>query len=160
MVFDKIKESFGGGTDEKYEVLYYKYSKLKLENQALRETKESDMKKFKENIHEALVYRLIEIYEDVETAKMDSFKIKAVDKEMQKLLISLNNIESNMQKVLKEFHIEEVSAEHRMYDPEMHDIASYEDAKGMQKGVILKTAKKGFKYKGQLIKKPRVVVMR
>ena len=47
-----------------------------------------------------------------------------------------------------------------MYDPDMHEIASYEDAKGMQKGVILKTAKKGFKYKGQLIKKPRVVVMR
>lgn len=159
MVFDKIRESFGG-TDDKYEVLYYKYSKLKLENQALRETKESDMKKFKENIHEVMVYKLIEIYEDVENAKLDSFKVKAVDKEMQKLLIGINKIETDMQQVLKEFHIEEVTASDRMYDPDMHEIASYDDARGMQKGIIIKTAKKGFKYKGQLIKKPRVVVTR
>lgn len=158
MVFDKIKESLGGGTDDKYEVLYYKYSKLKLENQALRETKEADMKKFKENIHEYMVYKLIEIYEDVENAKIDSFKVKAVDKDMQKLLIGINKIETEMQEVLKEFHIEEINATEREFNPDMHEIATYEDARGMQKGIIIKTVKKGFKYKGQLIKKPRVVV--
>lgn len=160
MVFDKIRESFGSGTDEKYEILYYKYSKLKLENQALRETKESEMKKFKENIHEVMVYKLIEIYEDVESAKLDSFKVKAVDKEMQKLLIGINKIETEMQAVLKEFHIEEVIATEREFNPDRYEIASYEDARGMQKGIIIKTAKKGFKYKGQLIKKPKVVVTR
>jgi molecular chaperone GrpE (heat shock protein) len=46
----------------------------------------------------------------------------------------------------------------RFYDPEIHEIASYQDANGMAKGLLLKTVKKGFKYKDEVIKKPRVVV--
>ena len=36
MVLDKIKNMFSDSTDDKYEVLYYKYSKIKLDNQNLK----------------------------------------------------------------------------------------------------------------------------
>ena len=60
--------------------------------------------------------------------------------------------------IMKEFSLEEVVSKERFYDPELHEVASYQDAKDMQKGLIIKTVKKGFKYRGELIKKPRVVV--
>ncbi len=39
--------------------------------------------------------------------------------------------------------MEEVTPSERFYDPELHEVASYEDAKGMAKGIIMKTVKKG-----------------
>lgn len=61
---------------------------------------------------------------------------------------------------MKKFSIEEFMADERFFDPEIHDIASYEDAKGMKKGLVLKTVKKGFKYRNEIIKKPKLIVTR
>jgi molecular chaperone GrpE (heat shock protein) len=63
-----------------------------------------------------------------------------------------------MKKTMNSFLLEEVEANERFYDPEIHDVASYQDAKGMAKGLVLKTVQKGFRYKGKIIVKPKVVV--
>ena len=157
MVFKRIKQALSGN-DEKYEILYYKYSKLKVENQKLKEQNIKDMNEHKNKVHSKVVEHLIKIYESIETAKNDSFKVKATDVDLQRLLIDINKTEKDIKTVMTDFSIEEIIPTERFYDPELHEIATYQDAKGMAKGMIIKTIKKGFKYKGELIKKPKVVV--
>lgn len=159
MVFKKLMEKFST-TDDKYEVLYYKYSKLKLENQRLQEDINKSVKEVKDNLHREMANKLIEIYQDIELMKAESFRVNGTDKDTQRLLISISKVDKDMLAAMKDFSIESYSAEERMYDPELHEVASYHDAKGMQKGAILKTSKKGYKYRNEIIKKPKVVVMK
>lgn len=157
MVFKKFKEALSQN-DEKYEVLYHKYSQIRMENKQLQTKHEKEMKEYREKLQEKMASHLIGLFQGVEDTKAESFKVQATDKETQRLLISLNKVEKDMKSVMKDFLIEEYSAEDRFYDPELHTIASYEDAKGMKKGIILKTVKKGFKFKGRVFQKPKVVV--
>ncbi len=159
MVFNKIKDFFNPD-DEKYEILYHKYSQIKLENKNLKEAHRVEMSEYKENIHKKLAFDLIDLFQTVEIAKSDSFKIKANDKELQRLLMDINKVEKDLKKTMLDFSIEEIIPSERMYDPELHDVASYEDSKGMAKGIIIKTVKKGFKFKNKLIIKPKVIVTR
>lgn len=157
MAFEKVKNFFVGN-DEKYEILYYKYSKLKLENQHLKEMTSIEIKKNNLEAHKKIANELISLYSVVEIAKNDSFKVKALDKDLQKFLLDVNMIEKRIKEIMLKYSIEQVIAQERFYDPQIHDIASYESANGMAKGIILKTARKGFRYKNLIIQKPKVVV--
>jgi molecular chaperone GrpE len=157
MVFKKIK-SLLSDSDEKYEVLYYKYSQIKLENQRLKERHVEELAQYKNEMQKKMALHLIDLFGAVEVVKADSFKVKAIDKDVQRLLVSLNTVERDMKRVMADFSIEEFDAKERFYDPEIHDVASYQDAKGMKKGIIVKTLKRGFKFKNKIIKKPKVVV--
>lgn len=157
MVFKKIKSMFSQ-EDEKYEILYYKYSQVKVENQRLKEKHLEEMSSYKAKLQKKMALHLIDLFGAVEVTKNDSFKVRATDKDVQRLLVSLNKVERDMKKVMKDFSIEEYSAVERFYDPELHDVASYTDAKGMKKGIVMKTVSRGFKFKNKIIKKPKVVV--
>lgn len=157
MVFNKIKDMINGN-DEKYEVLYYKYSQIKLQNQKLKEKHEQEMRDYKANLQYEMAKHTIRMFDAMQVAKASSFKVKAQDKDLQRLLMDVNKAEKEIKKTMEDFSIEEVEAKDRFFDPEIHDIASYEDAKGMAKGLIIKTAKKGYRYKGKIIVKPKVVV--
>lgn len=157
MVLNKIREVFAGNND-KYEALYYKYSQVKLENSKLKDNHRKEKLEHKENIQRNMAQFLIKLYQNVETVKRDSFKIHKVDKDLQNLLIGINQIEKIVKEEMKNFSVEEMSTNERFYDPEIHEIASYEPNNGMAKGLVLKTVKKGFKYKNEIIEKPRVTV--
>lgn len=157
MVFKKIKEKLSGN-DEKYEVLYYKYSQIKLQNQKLKEKHEEEMKNHKSDVHYDMAKHIIRMYDAIEVAKASSFKLKAQDKDLQRLLMDVNRAEKEIKNAMDDFSIEVIEAKDRFFDPEIHEVASYEDAKGMAKGLIIKTAKKGYRYRGKIIVKPRVVV--
>ncbi|MCA9487233.1 MAG: nucleotide exchange factor GrpE, partial [Nanoarchaeota archaeon] len=73
-------------------------------------------------------------------------------------MVDLNTVERELRAFMKKFSLEEISAGERFFDPELHEVASYEDAKGMTKGIILNTVRKGFRYKGKIIKRPKVLV--
>ncbi len=158
MVLDKIKEAFSPKTDEKYEVLYYKYSQARLEKDKLKERHSKELNDHKHKVLSKVAEELLTLYEDIEVTKQDSFKVNSTDKDIQRLLMDINKVEKQMKEIMKEFALEEVTSSERFYDPEIHEVASYQDAKGMAKGLVLKTVKKGFKFKNQIIKKPRVVV--
>lgn len=157
MVLSRIKEAFSGN-DEKYEVLYHNYSKLRLENKKLKQQHDEELVSHKRGVHKGVAKHLISLYEDIEAMKNSSFKVSAKDKDTQRLMIDISRSEKTLREIMKEFSLEEVVSKERFYDPELHEVASYQDAKDMQKGLIIKTVKKGFKYRGELIKKPRVVV--
>jgi len=157
MVFDKLREAFSGN-DEKYEILYYNFSKLKAENIRLKNNHKSEFDKYKKDVERDVANYLITIYEEIGTAKASSFKIQAMDKDIQKLLVDLNRVEAKVKKIMGHFSVTEVNAEERFYDSQIHDIASYNDSGGMKSGLVLKTVKKGFKYGDIIIKKPKVIV--
>jgi len=157
MVLKRIKEALSHN-DEKYEILYYKYSQLKMENKKIKDKQQKEMQAYKEKIVQKMATNLIDLYKGVEETKLSSFKVPAKDKDIQRLLINLNKVEKDMKNSMKSFAIEEYMAQERFYDPELHEIASYEDSKGMKKGIILKTARKGFKFKNKIFQKPKVVV--
>ena len=157
MVLKKIKGLISG-SDDKYEALYYKYSQLKLENKNLKQGHQVDMSDYKRNVNKAVANEIIKIYEHIEDARKNSFKVNAVDPNIQRLLMDVNSIERSVNDVMKKIGLEAVKAEESMYDPELHEVASYSEAKGMKKGMIIKTVKKGFKYRNETMKKPRVIV--
>lgn len=158
MVLKKLKEVFRGGVDDKYEVLYHKYSQVKSQNNALQKKHTQDMHTHRIGVQEHVAEHLIKVYEAIENSKASSFKVHATSKELQQLMIDINQSEKAIKTVMKEFSLEEVEPKERYYDPEIHEVATYDDAKGMAKGLIIKTVKKGFRFRGDIIKKPRVVV--
>ena len=158
MVFRKIREALSPQNDEKYEVLYYKYSKIKLDNQHMKAKHVTQMREYKDKTQREIALELIKVFGDIEVAKADSFKVKKITPELQRLLMDVNQVEKSMKQLMTKLSIEEVSATDRFYDPEIHDIASYDSSTGLAKGLIIKTVKKGFKVKGDYIKKPKVVV--
>lgn len=157
MVFNRIKKALSSN-DEKYEILYHKYSQIRLENKKLKQKHSEDKVDHKINVHRKVADYLITFYRGIELVKADSFKVHATTKELQKLMIDLNTLEKKIKNSLNDFAMEEIEAKDRFYDPEIHDVATYQDAKGMKKGLIIKTVQKGFRYRGNIIAKPKVVV--
>lgn len=157
MVFEKFKDAFVS-KNEKYEVLHHKYSKVKLDNKNLKDNHEKKLADYKYALKKDVALNLITLYEKIEQTKIDSYKVSAVNKDVQRLMMDINQAEKAMKNVMVDLSMEEISAEDKFYDPELHEIASYQESKGMAKGLILKTVRKGFKYKNEVIKKPRVVV--
>ena len=161
MVFKKIKllkDNIKNNSDEKYEILYYKYSQLQSENKKLREKSDEKAKETKEKIIAKVSEMILNLEDDVAEMKNSSFKVNATSKEVQKLLVDINKVQSTLNKILDKLNIEPIIPNERFYDPEIHEVSSYTPAKNMAKGIILKTTKKGWKYKNKIIKKPKVVV--
>jgi len=158
MVFSKIRDALDKN-DDRYEVLYYKYSAVVAENKKLKDKHRAEMSTQKDDINEQAARNIIGIYQAIEAAKNTSFKVKGQTPEVQNLMLDLNRAEKEVKEVFKKYSIEEVEAnKDKFYDPELHDVASYTDAKGMRPGLIVKTAKKGFKYRTRTIIRPKVVV--
>ena len=157
MVLSKIKEAFSSN-DEKYEVLYHNYSKIKQENKNLKKKHSEELENYKKDVHRNIAKNLIELYQDIEIARESGSKVVASSKDIQQLLVDVNKTEKSLKKIMKEYGVEENIPKERFYDPEIHEASGYQDANGMQKGVIIKTVSKGFSYRGEIIKKPRVIV--
>jgi molecular chaperone GrpE len=157
MVISKLKGLFNSN-DEKVEFLIHKLSKSKSEYKNLKNRYNEDLNNLKEELKEKFARELIDIYEDILITKEDSFKVRSTNKEIQSMFISLNNAEKKLENLLKKYSVDVVIPKERMFDPELHEVASYVKANGVEKGVILKTVRKGFKFKNKYVKKPRVVV--
>jgi molecular chaperone GrpE (heat shock protein) len=156
MVFSKI---FGKKpADDRYEVLHHKHSQLLAENKSMERKHKDRLMAQKEELRSDFASSLIKIYEVVETAKSDSFKVQSSTPEIQKLLMDVNKAQKAIKDTMTKYSIEEITASERMYDPDIHEVASYQESKGMEKGIILNTVKKGFKYKNEIVKKPKVLV--
>jgi len=160
MVFRKLLNGFKGNENcgEKYEILYHKYSELKSQIKTQENKAEEEKRELKDKLIERVTEMLLNLEDDVEEMKNTSFKISAKDKETQKLLININKVEKTMNEILSKLNIEPIIPEERFYDPELHEVSSYTTPKGIQKGVILKTVKKGWKYKNKVLRKPKVLV--
>ena len=157
MVFEKIAKTFEKN-DEKYEFLLHKYSSLKLENKKLHDKNQSQKEEIEFKNGNKFAKELMSMFEHYERAKEQSFRVHATSPELQRFLLEFNTIGKEFDKVMKRYSIELYDAKERFYDVDLHEIGAYQEAKGMKKGIILKTTRKGCKFKNKVIKKPRVVV--
>lgn len=157
MVLSRITQAFNGN-DEKYEILLHKYSSLKLQNKKLQEQQEKREEEFKFRSAQRFAKEIMEVYEVYEKSKEQSFKVHATSPELQRFLLEYNSIGKQIDTAMKRNGIEVYEAQERFYDPDLHELGSYQESKGMQKGIILKTSRKGCKFKNKIVKKPRVVV--
>jgi molecular chaperone GrpE (heat shock protein) len=159
MVFDKIIKALNP-TSEKYEVLYLKYSKLRLDNKNLRDQHHGKMSDLEHEVKLSTARNLIALFEKIEETKRDTHKINVVDPNIQKVMMGITQTEKCMVKVMDDLELEPIQAVNKFYDESEAEIASYTPANGMAQNLILKTVRKGFKFRGKMIKKPRVVVTR
>ena len=159
MVMDKIKNMLNP-TNEKYEVLYHKYSKLRLDNKNLREEHHGKMCNLEQEVTLSTARNMIALFEKIEETKRDTYKIKSVDPDTQKVMMGITQTEKCMLKVMHDLELEPIQAINKFYDESEAEIASYTAANGMAQNLILKTVRKGFVFRGKMIKKPRVVVTR
>ena len=157
MVLSKISQALNRN-DEKYEVLLHRYSALKLQNKNLVQKQEKYREEYEFNNAHKFATEILNIYEQYEKAKEQSFKVNATNPELQRFLLDFNSIGKQLEKAMTQNSIEIYDAKERFYDPDLHELGSYQESKGMQKGIILKTSRKGYKFKNRTIKKPRVVV--
>lgn len=157
MVFSKISQALNKN-DEKYEILLHKYSSLKLQNKNLVQKQESQREELEFKMAQKFAKEILTIFEQYEKAKEQSFKVNATNTELQRFLLDFNTIGKQLDLAMKHNGIEVYDAKERFYDPDLHELGSYQESKGMQKGIILKTSRKGYKFKNRTIKKPRVVV--
>ena len=147
-------------TNEKYEVLYHKYSKMRLDNKNLREQHHDKLKAHEHEIKLNTARNLIKLFEKLEETRNASSRISKVDKDVQVLMMGTVQAEKIMREVMHDLELEPIQAENKFYDEKEAEIASYAPANGLVQNLILKTVRKGFRFKGKLIKKPRVVVTR
>jgi molecular chaperone GrpE (heat shock protein) len=159
MVFDKIIKALNP-TSEKYEVLYHKYSKLRLDNKNLRDQHHGKMSDLEQEVKLSTARNLIALFEKIEETKRDTHSINVVDTNIQKVMMGITQTEKCMLKVMHDLELEPIQAINKFYDESEAEIASYTPASGMAQNLILKTVRKGFKFRGKMIKKPRVVVTR
>ncbi|MCH8519167.1 MAG: nucleotide exchange factor GrpE [Nanoarchaeota archaeon] len=157
MVFSKISQALNRN-DEKYEILLHKYSSLKLQNKNLVQKQESQREEHEFKMAQKFAKEILTIFEHYEKAKEQSFKVNATSSELQRFLLDFNTIGKQLDTAMKQNGIEVYDAKERFYDSDLHELGSYQESKGMQKGIILKTTRKGYKFKNRTIKKPRVVV--
>jgi molecular chaperone GrpE (heat shock protein) len=159
MVFDKIIKALNP-TSEKYEVLYHKYSKLRLDNKNLRDQHHGKMSDLEHEVKLSTARNLIALFEKIEETKRDTHSINVVDPNIQKVMMGITQTEKCMLKVMHDLELEPIQAVNKFYEGSEAEIASYTPANGMAQNLILKTVRKGFKFRGKMIKKPRVVVTR
>ena len=78
MVLKRIKEALSHN-DEKYEILYYKYSQLKMENKKIKDKQQKEMQAYKEKIVQKMATNLIDLYKGVEETKLSVVNLKLPD---------------------------------------------------------------------------------
>ncbi len=152
MVIDKIKEMLNP-TTQKYEVLYHKYSKMRLDNKNLREQHHWKLKAHEHEIKLNTARNLIKLYEKIEETKRSTYKVQKVDPSIQQVMMGVTQTEKLMLAVMHDLELEVIQAENKFFSEGEAEIASYVPAKGLAENLILKTVRKGFRFKGQLIKK-------
>jgi molecular chaperone GrpE (heat shock protein) len=146
------------GTDEKYEILYYKYSQLQVENKRLREESELKLKSQQEGFGDEVTKQLVQLSQLAEQIRDDTYKVKGMDADAQKLLLDISKLESFAKEFCTKYGVEAYTPVEKDYDPAKHDVATYQQAHGLSKGMILKTVRKGYKHNGKILVKPKVVV--
>ena len=153
-------EKFFFKRDKDYEELYYKYSKLKVENKKLNEKVNREESEIKFHIYEIAAKNFVSFWEIFEKLCKSSYGVdSSKDKKLQKFLLELNVCEKKCVEILKNFAINIYTPKEKEFDKDLHEIdrtVSYSNR--TKKNVIINCVKKGIKMQGKIIRKPKVLV--
>ena len=146
-------------TDKRYDELYHSYSKIKLDLKTLEDRKNKEIKEYKEKLRTTVAKNLIVLYDCVENVLNNTYKIKDPNKEVQDVMLDINTLNKKLKDVMKRFEVFEFDVKSKTFEKESMEVLSYVKNESIAKGTVLKTVKKGILFEGQVIKKPKVIVV-
>ena len=159
MVINKFRKLLKDD-DTRYDELYHSYSKVKLQLKTLEDIKKKEMEENKQRLKSSVAKNLCILYDGVENALNTSHKIKEPNPEVQNLMLDINTLKKKLKEVMKRFELEEFEPSQKVFDKEKMEASSYVEDKTIQSGTILKIIKKGIMFEGEVIRKPKVSVIK
>ena len=129
-----------------------KYLQADFEN--YRKRIEKEMRDLIVRSNEKLISQLLSIVDDLERA-IDSAR---ASKDMSIILEGIEMIHKNLTEMLKQEGLEKIEALGKNFDPTIHEIVVKIPKKDCQEGLILEEVRKGFVFKGRVIRPSMVNV--
>lgn len=143
---DKLKDELEEMTD--------KYTRLFAEFQNFRSRNEKEKVQNYELGQKNIIEKLLPIVDNFERG------IEALSEEELKSPVGegMNLIYKQLTDALKEMGVEEIEAEGKEFDPELHNAVMHEENDEYEENVIIEVLQKGYKFKDQVIRHSLVKV--
>lgn len=149
---EKLKEQ--GKHLEEY-LKYIQYLKADFENYKKRVFKEKQ--EIWELSKEDLIRGLLPIVDNFERA-INSFSDGSSNS--KDIIEGINIIYRQLKECLANLGVSEINTENEIFNPDLHEVISYEDTKEYPHGFILEEVQKGYKLKDRVIRVSKVKVAR
>lgn len=108
----------------------------------------------RERAVQGLLLDLLPVLDNFERAVEAAHKTS----DLNSLRIGVEYILQQLQDVLKQYHIEEIPAAGRRFDPAHHDAVEEVHGSGQEPGTVVHESQRGYLYKGRLLRPSRVKV--
>ena len=93
---------------------------------------------------------------------MDNFEMgleaARAESETSVIFVGMNMVQRQIQDFLRDFGVEEVEAQDKPFDPNLHDAVAQEPSDTVAEGTIIKVARRGFRLRDRLLRAATVVV--
>jgi molecular chaperone GrpE len=147
----KLEEKLEAEEEKSKEYLTrLKYLQADFEN--YRKRVEKEVQEAVQRSNEKLVACLIDIMDDLEKAISTGETTENKDS----LLEGIKMIHKNLEKLLEKEGLERLNCVGQLFDPNLHEVLAEVSTKNLQSGTIVEEARKGFMFKGKVLR-PSIV---
>ena len=147
----KLKEKLDAEQEKSKEYLNrLKYLQADFENYQKRVEKEA--KDVVQRSNEKLVVCLIDIMEDLESAILAG----ETTENKEALLEGIKMVQKNFDRLLKKEGLRKLDCVGQAFDPHIHEVLAEVPTKNHQIGIVVEEARKGFMFKGKVLR-PSIV---
>lgn len=150
-IVKKLEEKLEAEQEKSREYLNsLKYLKADFEN--YRKRIEKEIQEAVQRSNEKIVACLIDIMDDLESA----ISVGETTKNKAALLEGIKMIQKNFEKILEQEGLERLECIGQAFNPNMHEVLAEVPTKDLQSGTVLEEARKGFMFKGKVLR-PSIV---
>jgi molecular chaperone GrpE len=147
----KLEEKLEAEQEKSKEYLNrLKYLQADFEN--YRKRVEKEVQEAVQRGNEKLVACLIDVMDDLESA----IQAGETTENKEALLEGIKMVHKNLDKLLEKEGLERLECVGRAFDPNMHEVLAEVPTKEHQSGTVLEEARKGFMFKGKVLR-PSIV---
>jgi molecular chaperone GrpE len=135
---------------EKWRDLAYR-SQAELDNFRKRQAREKDETRAYANTE--LLRAILPILDNFQMG-LDAARAES---ETSMIFMGMQMVARQFQDLMRDFGVQEIEAEGKMFDPNLHEAVATEPAPGAAEGSILRVTRRGFKYRDRLLRPASVV---
>ncbi len=129
------------------------YLEAELDN--MRKLMEKEISRAKLQASEALIMKLIYVYESLERA-LSGVK----EKEENSFIKGVKILHKEIEKILREENVEFLESVGKKFDPFIHEAVGYVSNEELDDGTIVAEVARGYALKGKLLRPARVIVVK
>lgn len=147
----RLEEKLGAEQEKSKEYLKrLKYLQADFEN--YRKRVEKEVQEVIQRSNEKLVVSLIEIIDDLESA----ISVAETTENKDALLDGIKMVHKKLDKLLEKEGLVRLETVGKPFDPNMHEVLAEIPTRNHQRGIVLEEARKGFMFKGKILR-PSIV---